>query len=125
MTSLKAKDLELPNKLIIAWTLYNLGPKYNAFVTSTTQAYRAKNIEININKLFANLMDKSRRLYNVEENMLITKTRKPLKAKYRGYGKTNHAKESCYKLHPKLRPKRVEEEDTSPIINILFISFND
>ena len=32
-TSLKAKNLELLNKLIIAWTLYNLGPKYNAFIT--------------------------------------------------------------------------------------------
>ena len=35
-TSLKAKTLELLEKLIIAWTLYNLGPKYEAFVTSTT-----------------------------------------------------------------------------------------
>ena len=36
LTSLKAKNLELLNKLIIAWTLYNLGPEYDAFVTSTT-----------------------------------------------------------------------------------------
>ena len=41
-TSLKAKDLELPDKLVIAWTLYNLGPKYEAFIASTTQSYRAE-----------------------------------------------------------------------------------
>ena len=33
-TSLKAKELELLNKLIIIQTLYNLGRKYNAFITS-------------------------------------------------------------------------------------------
>ena len=37
-TSLKAKELELLNKLIIAWTLHNLGPEYDAFVASTTQS---------------------------------------------------------------------------------------
>ena len=35
-TSLKAKDLELPDKLVIAWTLHNLGPEYEAFIASTT-----------------------------------------------------------------------------------------
>ena len=35
-TNLKAKKLELPNKLIIAWTLHNLGPAYKAFVASIT-----------------------------------------------------------------------------------------
>ena len=125
LTSLKAKKLELPNKLIIAWTLHNLGPEYDAFVASTTQTYRAKDAEINMDELFANLMDESRRLYDVEENTLIAKTRKPLRAKCGGCGKTGHAKESCYKLHPKLRLKRAEEEDTSPIIDILFASLSN
>ena len=78
-----------------------------------------------MDKLFTNLIDESRRLYDVEENTLIAKTRKPLRAKYGGYGKTGHAKESYYKLHPELRPKRVEEEDTSPITNVLFASLSD
>ena len=34
-TSLKVKGLELLDKLIIAWTLHNLGPEYEAFVAST------------------------------------------------------------------------------------------
>ena len=35
-TSLKVKDLELLDKLVITWTLYNLGLEYKAFVASTT-----------------------------------------------------------------------------------------
>ena len=57
--------------------------------------------------------------------MLITKTRKPLRAKYGGYRKTSYAKEFCYKLHSKLRPKCIEEEDTSSIIDVLFISLSN
>ena len=33
-TNLKAKNLELPNKLIIAQTLHNLGPQYESFIAS-------------------------------------------------------------------------------------------
>ena len=46
-TSLKAKDLELPDKLIIAWTIHNLGPEYKAFVASTTQSYKADSTVLN------------------------------------------------------------------------------
>ena len=35
-TNLKAKNLELLNKLIIAWTLHNLGPQYEGFIASVT-----------------------------------------------------------------------------------------
>ena len=35
-TSLKAKNLELLDKLVIAWTLHNLSPEYEAFIISTT-----------------------------------------------------------------------------------------
>ena len=41
-TSLKVKGLELLDKLIIAWTLHNLGLEYEAFVALTTQSYRAE-----------------------------------------------------------------------------------
>ena len=57
--------------------------------------------------------------------MLIAKTRKPLRAKYGGYRKTGHAKKSYYKLYPELRPKYIEEEDTSSITNILFTSLSN
>ena len=78
-----------------------------------------------MDKLFTNLMDKSRYLYDVEENMFIAKTRKPLRAKCGGYGKIGYAKKSCYKLYLELHPKHVEEKDTSSIMDILFVLLSD
>ena len=57
---------------------------------------------------------------NKYNNTLFTKIRKPLRVKCRGYRKTNYVKESYYKLHPELRPKYIEEEEASSIIDILF-----
>ena len=107
LTSLKAKDLELPDKLVIAWTLHNLGPEYEAFVASTTQSYRAKATALDQDELFANLMDESCCLHDIDENALIsTRGYKKSTAKYDECGRTGYWKETCYKLHPKLRPKR-------------------
>ena len=79
--------------------------------------------------LFTNLIDKARRMESLGEDkynkVLFTKTRKPLRAKYRGCRKTSYAKESYYKLYPELRPKRAEEEDASPIMDILFLSHSE
>ena len=58
-------------------------------------------------------------------NTLFTKTRKPFRAKCGGCGKTGYVKESCYKLYPELRPKRAEEEEASPITDVLFVSLSD
>ena len=99
-TNLKAKNLELLNKLIIAWTLHNLGPQHEGFVASVTQSYRAKKADIDMDSLFADLINKSYRLDSIEESALVT-TRKPLRAKYSGCGRTGHKKETYYKLHPK------------------------
>ena len=75
-----------------------------------------------------NLLDKARRMESLGKdeynNILFTKIRKPLRAKYGGYRKSNYAKELCYKLHLELRPKYIEEE-ASPIINILFVLLSD
>lgn len=107
-TSLSAKNLTLPNKLIIAWTLHNLGPEYEAFVASITQSYRAETKDIDLDNLFANLMDESRRIKDVDETALIVKNsgNKNDKSKCDGCGKNGHKKEKCWKLHPELRPSR-------------------
>ena len=106
-TSLKAKNLELPNKLIIAWTLHNLDYRFEGFVASMTQTYRAETADINIDALFTDLIDKSRRIKSLSLNeyksALAAKTRKPLRAKYEGCGKTGYAKETYYKLYLELR----------------------
>ena len=127
-TSLKAKNLELPNKLIIAWTLHNLDHRFEGFVASMTQTYRAETADINMDTLFADLIDEARRMESLGEdeynNVLYAKTRKPFRTKCGGCGKTGHAKESCYKLHPELRPKRAEE-DASPVTDVLFLSHSE
>ena len=106
-TSLKAKDLELPDKLVIAWTLYNLGPEYEAFVTSTTQSYRAESTALDQDDLFANLIDESRRLQDMDQNILFAKNRKPgLMPKCDYCNKKGHKKRHCWKLYPDLAPKQ-------------------
>ena len=64
------------------------------------QTYRAESTEINMNNLFANLMDKSRRLHNINKNILIAKNRKPgnkstnkSALKYDHYGKKGYKKD--------------------------------
>ena len=120
LTSLKAKDLKLPNKLIIAWTLHNLGPEFDAFIASTTQTYRAESNEIDMDNLFADLMDESRRIHNINEKALIAKNSKNSKPRNKNadksesalkcdhYGRKGHKKDSCWKLHPELAPSRVD-----------------
>ena len=94
-----------------------------------TQTYRAEMADIDINALFVDLLDKARRMESLGKdkynNTLFTKTRKPLRAKYGGCRKTSYTKESYYKLYPKLRPKRVEEEEASPIMDVLFALLSD
>ena len=96
---------------------------------SITQTYRAEIVNININTLFTDLLNKACWIESLSENkynnILFTKIRKLLKVKYRGYRKTSYTKEFYYKLYLKLRFKCVEEEEASSIINILFILFNN
>ena len=106
-TSLKAKDLELPDKLVITWTLHNLGPEYKAFIASTTQSYRAESTALDQDNLFTNLMDKSRRLQDMDQNTLFTKNRKPgSMPKYDHCNKKGHKKRHCWKLYLDLAPKQ-------------------
>ena len=50
---------------------------------------------------------------------MLVAIKKPLRAKYSSYSKTNYKKETYYKLHPKQRPS------ASPIINVLFAAYSD
>ena len=56
--------------------------------------------------MFANLIDKSRRILDIDENTLIARGYKKSAAKYNKYGRTGHKKETYYKIHPELRPRR-------------------
>ena len=58
---LKAKGIELPSQVIVAWVLNNLTSPYKGFVTMVTQSYRTNSSAINLENLFSNLIDESRR----------------------------------------------------------------
>ena len=106
-TSLKAKDLELLDKLVIAWTLHNLGPEYKAFITSTTQSYRAESTALDQDDLFANLIDESKRLQDIDQNTLFAKNRKPgSMPKYDYCNKKGYKKRHCWKLYLDLALKQ-------------------
>ncbi len=60
---LTAKDLMIPEKLVLVWVLNNLTTEYKSFILITTQLLR-RSPEIHLTDLFANLIDKSRRLKN-------------------------------------------------------------
>ena len=61
---LLARKLEIPKKLIIAWALNHLTPEYDNFVSNITQSLRLEidQNRLNLESLFSNLIDESRRL---------------------------------------------------------------
>ena len=59
---LNARDLKLPDKLIMAWVLNYLTPEYEGFVSNITQSYRIDSAKFDLHGLFSNLLDESRRL---------------------------------------------------------------
>ena len=67
--------------------------------------------------LFANLIDESRRLYDINENTLIAKNKSvdKLVLKYDYCGKKGYKKDRCWKLHPNLAPNRNKENKVSPV----------
>ena len=73
---LKAKGIELPNQVIVAWVLNNLTSPYEGFVTMITQSYRTNSTTINLENLFSNLLDESRRQVSKDQEIaLVTRFR--------------------------------------------------
>ena len=58
---LKAKNLELPKQVIIAWVLNNLTDNYNSLVANITQSLRTNIDSFTLESLFSNLLDESKR----------------------------------------------------------------
>ena len=66
-------------------------------------------------------MNESRRLHNINENILIAKKRKPSNKnadksalKYDHYSKKEYKKNRCWKLYPNLTPNKNKENKSSP-----------
>jgi hypothetical protein len=110
---LSARGLAIPNKVIAAWTLNNLTSEYENIVATISQSYRANanSNDINLDELFAQLIDESRRLKSRDNsrdiNMALTFNTKPNRDNRPKCGychKTGHSESKCWKKHPKLRP---------------------
>jgi hypothetical protein len=72
---LNAKGIELPKQVIVAWVLNNLTNPYEGFVTMVTQSYRTNSSTIDLENLFSNLMDESRRQVSKDKDIaLITRS---------------------------------------------------
>jgi hypothetical protein len=73
---LSARNLAIPNKVIAAWTLNNLTSDYENTVAMISQFIRTNQSEINLDDLFFQLIDESRRLKS-KENKEIALNSKP------------------------------------------------
>lgn len=129
LNTLTSSNLILPTKFIVALVLNNLTPEYDYTVAMITQTIRLSNKEIDLDAIFSQLLDESRRLGNIGrkgssnkdsvdvEMTLPTKSRqpkrKPTMPKCGTCNKTNHSEEKCWIKHPELRPKQKVVNNTS------------
>ena len=139
---LKEKQLELPKQVIVAWILNNLDPSYNSFVATIIQGYRQDSKSINLEDLFSNLIDESKRINSLDskETILysskksfksiknrITKDSNKKESKYCTKCKVKtHSTKNCFYLFPNKAPSQfktkayyqkeedTEEEDIEP-----------
>ena len=133
-----ARDLELLNKVIAAFTLNGLSKDYGHVVSAITQSLRNqprdknnKETPIDLTDLYSQLLDELRRLQNSNRTFrsapIHQNTQKHAKTDYMDEDtemalhtnttnlfcyyckKKGHIKAKCWKLHPEERPKRASE----------------
>ena len=120
---LKARNMNLPDKFIAAWTLNNLTSNYENIVTIITQTIN-RNETIDLEELFAQLIDESRRFkplknttssssknedtdmalntkYSKSKSNSNNKSKKDLKCNFCGL--KYHTESTCFKKHPELK----------------------
>ena len=73
---LKAKDIELPKQVVIAWVLNNLTDNYDSLVSNITQTLRNDIKAYNLEDLFSNLLDESKRLDSRDSQVLYNSSQK-------------------------------------------------
>ena len=118
-----SKKLDILIKVITAYVLSNLTPKYEHTVAIISQSYRQGLEKIDLQQLFSQLIDESRRLNNKApstgmDTALATtqsKQKQPNGNKkqltYSYYKKKGHIKAKCFKKYPELRPKKDKKEE--------------
>jgi hypothetical protein len=109
---LAAKNLAIPNKVIAAYTLSNLGPEWENTVAIISQSYRSQNGDIDLTALFSQLADESRRRQAQIQpmDMAMTAQNKPQRAKCPHCKKGGHISEKCWVKYPYLKPKKARDQ---------------
>ena len=119
---LKAKNLELPKQVIIAWVLNNLTDNYDGLVSNITQSLRTNIDSYTFEMLFSNLLDESKcqesNEANTDQALIIGgyKGKKPYKITKSGSSGANkkycinckqhsHITSNCAFLFPDKAPK--------------------
>jgi hypothetical protein len=116
---LKAKKLQLPDQVVLAWVLNNLTADYDAFTAIITQSLRTDSSTIKLENLFASLIDESRRQRSKDTGSTALFTHGSKKRKFQNSKsnnkrprytcthcqKTGHSHERCWELHPELKDK--------------------
>jgi hypothetical protein len=116
---LKAKKLQLPDQVVLAWVLNNLTAEYDAFTAIITQSLRTDSSNIKLENLFSSLIDESRRQKSKDNGSTALFTNGSKKRKFQNpkqnnkrprytcthCQKTGHSHERCWELHPELKDK--------------------
>ena len=98
----------------MAWVLNNLTSPYEGFVTIVTQSYRTNSSDINLENLFSNLLDESRRQVSKDQEIALVIGRRPRPNQTNRIHKNKYCKKckttiyyikDCFYLFPKKAPK--------------------
>ena len=123
---LQARDLTIPNKVIAAYILSNLTNEYDHVVSVISQSYRSET-DVDLDILFSQIMDESRRLKyrddDIEMSMTATMTQRDKSQAQKGNkstkkgnfrpqnrqkcphcNKTGHEPTKCWIKYPHLHP---------------------
>jgi hypothetical protein len=112
---LAAKKLAIPNKVIAAYILSNLGPEWENTVAIISQSYRSQDGDIDLLALFSQLIDESRRrkaIQQPDEMVMTTQGRPigPIRPKCPYCRIKGHHPDKCWVKNPHLRPKKAKTE---------------
>ncbi|RCI15285.1 hypothetical protein L249_6483 [Ophiocordyceps polyrhachis-furcata BCC 54312] len=120
---LKAREIKIPEIVLITWVLNNLSEPFQGFITHITQDLRNNEGSYNLGKLFAYILDEAKRYKSnhLEEGQaLFTGTKKPWKKQKKAlkcsYCKLpGHFNKDCYFLHPEKAPKHFKLKESNKI----------
>jgi len=109
---LTSRDIILPSRIVLAHVLNNLTPDFENFTATITQNLRVNNT-LDLETLYSNLIDESKRLEERENNNTTALyTRKSTTTRTCTYcSRDGHTKEKCWSKDPSKRPKKFNKKE--------------